>query len=155
MTAIVLLFAVGILLLAAEVFLPGGIAGVAGALALLVGSVLAFGQFGIAGGMWASSGAFGLLGLMLYIELVLLPKTKLGRAMVVQATVESSSQPPIAKLEDVVDQPAVALTTLAPSGFVEVAGRRYEAFCRSGYAAKGADLRVVGIDNFRLIVGIS
>jgi membrane-bound serine protease (ClpP class) len=155
MTTLALLFLIGTLLLTAEIFLPGGIAGVAGAVVLLVGSVLAFNQYGLTGGVWASVGALGLLGVMLYVELVLLPKTKLGRSLVVNATVDSTSQPPIARAEDVVDQPAVALTTLAPSGFVQVAGRRFEAFCRSGYAAKGADLRVVGVDNFRLIVIVS
>ena len=152
MTIIVLLFMVGALLLAAEIFLPGGIAGAAGALALLVGSVMAFGQFGLAGGVGVSLGAMALLGLMLYVELVLLPKTKIGRALVVQAAVDATSQPAVAQPEDVVGQPAVALTALVPSGFVDVAGRRFEAFCRSGYAEKGATLRVVGVDNFRLIV---
>jgi membrane-bound ClpP family serine protease len=155
MTTLLLLFMVGALLLTAEVFLPGGIAGAAGALALLVGSALAFDQFGLAGGAGACVAALALLGAMLYVELVLLPKTKLGRALVVEASVDATSQPPIARAEDVVDQPAVALTTLAPSGFVAVAGRRFEAFCRSGYAPKGTRLRVVGIDNFRLIVILS
>ena len=152
MTLLLLLFMVGALLLTAEVFLPGGIAGAAGALALVVGSALAFDQYGLAGGAWACVAALAMLGAMLYAELVLLPKTKLGRALVVEATVDATSQPPIARPEDVVDQAAVALTTLAPSGFVALAGRRFEAFCRSGYAPKGASLRVVGVDNFRLIV---
>jgi membrane-bound serine protease (ClpP class) len=90
--------------------------------------------------------------LVLYLELVVLPKTALGRKMVVQATVDATSQPPVANPESVVDKPAEALTTLAPSGYVLVEGRRYEAFCRSGHAAKGALLRVVSVDNFRVIV---
>jgi membrane-bound serine protease (ClpP class) len=51
-----------------------------------------------------------------------------------------------------VGKTAEAVTTLAPSGYVVVDGRRYEAFSQSGHAAKGAILRVVGLDNFRLIV---
>jgi membrane-bound ClpP family serine protease len=47
---------------------------------------------------------------------------------------------------------AVAETTLAPGGFVRIGDRRYEAFCRSGYATAGVRLRVIGLDNFRLIV---
>jgi len=35
---------------------------------------------------------------------------------------------------------------------VSVENRRYEAFCRTGLAAKGATLKVVAVDNFRLIV---
>jgi membrane-bound serine protease (ClpP class) len=152
MNAIIILFLIGALLLAAEVFLPGIIAGVLGGLALLVGSILSFGEFGLWGGVIASVAAIGLVVLVLYLELVVLPKTAFGRKMVVQATVSATSQPPLASPESVVDQPAEALTTLAPSGYVLVGGRRYEAFCRSGHAAKGATLKVVGLDNFRLIV---
>lgn len=152
MNAIIILFIIGALLMAAEVFLPGAIAGILGGLALLVGSILSFNEFGFTGGAVASVAALALVALVLYLELVLLPKTAFGRKMIVQSTVDATSQPPLANLESVLDQPAEALTTLAPSGYVLVAGRRYEAFCRSGHAAKGATLRVVGLDNFRLIV---
>ena len=152
MNAIIILFLIGALLLAAEVFLPGIIAGVLGGLALLAGSYLSFGEFGLWGGLIASAAAVALVVLVLYLELVVLPKTAFGRKMVVHATVDATSQPPLASPESVVNQPAEALTTLAPSGYVLVAGRRYEAFCRSGHAAKGAALKVVGLDNFRLIV---
>ena len=47
---------------------------------------------------------------------------------------------------------ASALTILAPSGYVLVAGQRYEAFCQTGHAALGSILRVTGVDNFRLNV---
>ena len=151
MTAIVLLFLAGSLLLAAEVVQPGAIAGVIGGCALAFGSVLAFFEYGPGLGSLATGAALLLLGAMLYAELIWLPRTKLGRAMVVDATVSGQSQPPLASGE-VVGQVATALTTLAPSGFVEVAGRRYEAFCRSGLAARGAALKVVGVDNFRLVV---
>lgn len=152
MNAIIILFLSGALLLAAEIFLPGAVAGIMGAIALLVGSILAFREFGFGGGLTASAAAVALVALMLYIELVLLPKTAFGKKLVVQATVAATSQPPPAQLEAVMDKPAEAITTLAPSGYVLVDGHRYEAFCRSGHAAKGATLRVVGMDNFRLIV---
>ncbi|MEI6105507.1 MAG: NfeD family protein [Opitutae bacterium] len=152
MNAIVLLFVTGALLLAAEIFLPGAIAGVIGTLALLAGSILSFREFGFNGGLAASGAAVALVFLMLYLELGVLPKTAFGRKMIVQAKVDATSQPPIARLETVLDKPAEALTTLSPSGYVLVDGRRYEAFCRDGQAPKGATLRVVGVDNFRLIV---
>ena len=75
--------------------------------------------------------------------------------MVVQSTVSSVSQPPPATAYSVVGRTAEALTTLAPGGYVEVDGRRYEAFCQSGHVNKGTMLRVVGLDNFRLIVSKS
>lgn len=152
MNAILILFVVGSLLLAAEVLLPGAVAGIIGGLALLAGSLLSFREFGFSGGLMASVLALALLILMLYLELVVLPKTAFGRKMVIQSHVEATSQPPLAQLDDVMDKSAEALTALAPSGYVLVEGRRYEAFCRSGHAEKGSVLRVVGLDNFRLIV---
>ena len=152
MNAIIILFLSGALLLAAEVFLPGAVAGIVGGVALLAGSILSFNEFGFTGGMIASVAAIVLVALVFYLELVVLPRTALGRKMVVEATVDATSQPPLASLESVLNQEAEALTTLAPSGYVRVAGQRYEAFCRSGHAAKGTVLRVVGLDNFRLIV---
>lgn len=154
MTAIVLLFITGALLLAAEVMLPGAVAGIIGGMALLLGSVLAFMEFGPGVGALATAGALLLLGLMLYAELVWLPRTRLGREMIVGATIGGQSQPPPAS-DAVIGQTATALTTLAPSGFVSIGGRRYEAFCRSGHAMRGALLTVVGVDNFRVIVSES
>lgn len=152
MNAIIILFVIGALLLAAEIFLPGAIAGIIGGIALLAGSILSFQEFGFGGGLAASAAALVLVAVMVYLELVVLPKTAFGRKMVVQATVDATSQPPLASLDAVVNKPAEALTTLSPSGYVLVEGRRYEAFCRSGHVAKGAVLRVVGVDNFRVIV---
>ncbi|MBL9185962.1 MAG: serine protease [Opitutaceae bacterium] len=154
MTAIILLFVTGTLLLAAEIFLPGGIAGIIGGVALAAGSLLAFVEYGSGVGLIATLGAFVLLGVMLYVELVWLPRSRLGRSLIVQSTVEGVSQPPVAE-EAVVGAAATALTPLSPSGFVEIGGRRYEAFCRTGHAARGAELKVVGLDNFRVIVSES
>jgi len=150
--AILLLFLLGVLLLAGEVFTPGAILGILGGAAMLAGCVISFNQFGPAGGALATVVALALLGLTLYLELVWLPKSRFGRRLVVQSASDATSQPPVAHPDTVVGRPAEALTTLAPSGYVRVDGRRYEAFCQSGHAPKGATLRVTGLDNFHLIV---
>jgi len=152
MNAILLLFLIGVLLLAGEVFVPGAILGVIGAVCMMVGCVFSFIQFGTSGGLLATGVAVALLGLMLYIELIWLPKTRVGKRMIVQSTVSSTSQPPLAELSVVVGKTAEALTPLVPSGYVLVDGRRYEAYSQSGHVAKGATMRVTGLDNFRLIL---
>lgn len=152
MNAIVLLFLIGALLLAGEVFVPGAVLGVIGALAMLAGCVLSFTHFGFAGGLLATAIAVALLGLVIYIELVWLPKTRFGRKLIVQSSVTATSQPPLADLTAVVGKTAEAVTPLVPSGYVMVEGRRYEGFSQSGHVPKGAAMRVVGLDNFRLIL---
>lgn len=152
MNAIILLFLIGALLLAGEVFVPGAILGTIGALCMGAGCVLSFSQFGLAGGLMATGIAVALLGSMLYIELVWLPRTRVGRKLIVQSAVSATSQPPLAELNAVVGKTAEAVTPLVPSGYVVVEGRRYEGFSQSGHVPKGTTLRVVGLDNFRLIL---
>jgi membrane-bound ClpP family serine protease len=152
MTAIIILFLAGILLLAIEVFVPGMIVGIIGGLSILAGVVTAFNLYGSGGGMIALLCGGALLGLTLYIEFVVLPKTKLAKALSMQATVEGTSQPAVADLATVLNQQGETITPLSPSGYISVQGRRYEAFSQSGYLAKGVTVRVTGLDNFRLIV---
>jgi membrane-bound ClpP family serine protease len=151
MNAVVLLLLIGIVLVALEVFMPGAVLGVIGVITLLGGGALAYFRFGPAGGTIASAVALALLGITLYAEFKLLPQTSVGRKLFMRATVHATSQPPPAEAA-VVGRSGTALTTLAPSGYVLVDGQRYEAYSQSGHLTKGTPLRVVGLDNFRLIV---
>lgn len=155
MTAIILLFLCGLLLLGFEVFVPGGVLGLIGGALMLGGCVLAFVDFGPTGGGIAVAAAVVLLGLMLWFEFKILPKTPLGARLFLRSAVTGRSQPAPAEPSAVVGRAAEALTALSPTGYVSVDGRRYEAFSRTGFADKGAALNVVGVDTFRLIVEIS
>lgn len=152
MNAILLLFLIGVMLLAGEVFVPGAVLGILGGLCMAAGCVISFLQLGPAGGMLATAIAIALLALTLYVELVWLPKTKFGRKLIVHSAVDATSQPPLADRTQIVGKIAEAVTPLVPSGYVVIEGKRYEAFSQSGHVAKGAALRVTGLDNFRLIV---
>lgn len=151
MTAIVLLFGSGVLLLALEVVVPGAILGIIGGVLMLIGVIVSFDQFGFQGGALASALALGLVGLALYLEFVLLPKSRLARMFSMSATVSGQSQPAVAD-RSLVGKRAVAVTALVPSGIVECDGRRFEAFSRSGHVNAGAAVSVVDLDNFRIIV---
>ena len=152
MTTVSVLFIVGVLLVAAEVVLPGAVLGILGGLSLMGGVVAAFMELGSLGGAIASGLALLIGAVTLYLEFVWLPKTRLARTFSMTETVSGRSQPEVADRASVIGRESVAVTMLAPSGYVELDGRRYEAFCQSGQAAVGARLRVVELDNFRLIV---
>lgn len=153
MSLIVFLFAVGILLLVAEVLVPGGVLGTLGGLMMFGGCVFAFVDYGVGWGIVAVVAAL-LLGLTaFYLELVVLPRTRVGKRAFLTAEVtgvSSALDPQDAR--KLAGQSATAVTMLSPSGYVLVSGRRYEAFCQSGQAPAGAVLEVIGADNFRLIV---
>lgn len=151
MTAVITLFIAAVVLVAVELLVPGGILGLLGGLCLVAGVITAFVQLGSAGGSVATGIAFVIGAVTLYLEFVLLPKSRLARKFSMTDTVSGRSQPEVAD-RGVIGRDAVAVTTLAPSGYVELDGRRYEAFCQSGHVAVGARLRIVDLDNFRLVV---
>lgn len=152
MTALLVLFLIGIVLLALEIVTPGPLCGIAGCICMVLGVIKSFALFGPLGGTLAVVLALVALAAVVYLEFVWLPRSRLAKAFTMETTLHATSQPPPAQADDVVGREAVAETTLAPGGFVRVGGRRYEAYCRSGHASAGATLRVVGLDNFRLIV---
>jgi membrane-bound ClpP family serine protease len=155
MTLIILLFSIGILLIAAEVIVPGGILGTAGALLMFAGCVVAFINYGTGGGMLALLAAVVVAGLALFFEFRILPKTKIGRRAFLNTQVTGVTAAVGEEARELIGQSAEALTMLSPSGYVRVGGQRYEAFCQSGQAPAGATLKVIGADNFRLIVTLT
>ena len=152
MTPIILLFALGILLLAVEVIVPGAILGSIGGLMMFGGCVLAFIEFGTGGGILAVSAALALAGLAFYLEFRVLPRTRVGRRAFLTSEITGVSAALGQEARELVGKSAEALTMLSPSGYIRVDGQRYEAFCQSGQAPAGAVLEVIGADNFRLIV---
>ena len=154
MGLILFLFIVGIVLIVLEVLMPGAVLGVIGGISMFAGCALAFSRFGLGGGLIATLVALAILGVALYLEFYLIPRTRLGRQLFVHSSNTSTSQGPIAS-DAIIGREAVAATTLAPSGYVLVDGRRYEAFSQAGHIEQGEKLVVSGRDNFRLIVNKS
>jgi membrane-bound ClpP family serine protease len=152
MNLIVLLFLSGILLLAFEVFVPGAVLGILGALGMIGGCVLSFLQFGTAGGFTAVAIMTVSIVLMLWVELFVFPKTTAGRRFFLNAEIRGTSQAMPANAVQLIGKIAEAATPLVPTGYVQIEGRRYEAVSLDGMISKGTLLRVKASDNFTLRV---
>ena len=152
MTLIITLFVLGLVFLSFELITPGGVLGAIGVIAMLIACILVWNDYGATAGLIAILAAFILTGIIIYAELKLLPKTRLGRRMFNESAVTGASQPPPADPADVLGRECEALTILAPTGYVLLDGKRYEARSLSGLVDKGARLRVSSLDNFTLQV---
>ncbi len=152
MTAILLLFLIGMLFLAAEVLVPGGILGTAGGVLLFAGCIVAFLKYDTGGGLLAVGAAILLAFVTFFIEFRVLPRTAIGKRAFLNREITAASPPVGAEAGELVGKRAEALTMLSPTGYVLIDGRRYEAFCQSGQAPAGSRLKVTGADNFRIIV---
>jgi len=155
MTLIILLFSIGILLIAVEVIVPGAILGSIGALLMFGGCIMAFIDYGTAGGIVALLTAFAIAGSALFIEFHYLPKTKFGKRAFLTREITAVSAAVGSEARALIGKSATALTMLSPSGYILVDGLRYDAFCQSGQAPVGSALDIIGADNFRLIVTLA
>jgi len=155
MTWIILLFSLGIGLIAVEVIVPGGIIGTIGGLMMFAGCVMSFMEFGTLGGMIAVGVAFLLAAIALYIEFRVIPKTRMGKRAFLTSEITGVSSAFGTEALALIGKSAESLTMLSPSGYVMIDGVRYEAFSQSGQVPAGAPLEVTGADNFRLIVSLS
>lgn len=152
-TTVIALLVVGLVLLGFEVIVPGAVLGIAAAIAMLAGIVVAFLEHGASGGLLALVVSLLAVLALLYVEFRVLPRTRWGRRMFLDKAIDGASQPPVAaRGADVVGREALAVTALGPTGIVEVDGRRYEARCDSGFADAGARLKVVRVETFQLVV---
>ncbi len=143
--------AMGLTLIALEVFVPGGILGVFGVLALMIAIVMGFFAFGAQGGFLAAvciilAGA-GFLALWIRI----FPKTKIGKVL----TLKKDGQD--FKSADTGPSPLLgkegpALSNLQLSGIAQIDGRRTDVVAESDFIAAGARVRVVKVEGSRIVV---
>lgn len=155
MGVILLLLFIGILLISAEILVPGMILGISGAIFIIVSFVMAFDQFGAYGASLYALGAGFLTLAVVIVEFKMLKKTKLGKKFFLRSVSggrdEEEASPDRLK-EELVGKKGEALSTLAPTGLAAVEGKQYEAVSQDGMMQKGDDLMVVKQDKFRIFV---
>jgi membrane-bound serine protease (ClpP class) len=132
----------GLILIAAEFFLPTMIIGLFGAVVSFAGIYLA----AEAGWVTCLLYALGFL-VVLALEFVafrrLLPATAAGRAMINVSSNDGAAVPAAAGFAVYVGKTGKAVTVLAPSGTVEVDGALLEAYSLDGFVERAAAVVVV------------
>ncbi len=152
MTLIILLFTIGLILLAAEVLVPGGILGIAGGVALFAGCVVSFIRLGASGGLIAVVIAMLAAFVVFYIQFRVLPKTRIGKRFFLKREITATSTALQDSARDLIGKAALSATVLSPSGYVTIDGKRYEAVSQSGQIASGTELEVIDANHFQLTV---
>lgn len=163
----IIVFVIGIVLLAVEVFaLPGfGVAGISGILLIVMSLAFALVEsdgFKIPSGDYSPLGqAFGLVLFSMFLGIIssfylaksLLQTRFLGHLAL--QTEQNASLGYIAGDENnnkLIGSEAIAATILRPSGKVEIDGDYYDAVAESSYIDKGAKVLIVKYQNMQLIV---
>lgn len=147
------LFILGVILLLIEIFLiPGfGLTGISGIILIFV-SIF----FTLGGGTRAlySIGIVAAILLILFIILLFLfPKLPIWSKLGLKERLETEKgYTAYTKLEELIGKEGVVLTTLRPSGTIEIDGKRYDAISLGEFIEKNSKVKVIKIEGGKIIV---
>lgn len=139
-----LLLLSGLLLIGLEIFLPGGVMGVVGGIALCAAVVISFGAFGASGGILAASAIVILLGLCLVVWIKYFPQTPIGRALTLSKTGKTFKAND-EKQNVWLGKEGVTQTELHPSGIALIEGKRVDVVADGGWIDQDAPVVVIRV----------
>ena len=143
-------FIVGLVLMAGEIAVPGGVVGALGAVAFLIASIDVWAHHGATWGMAAIAASMCVATTLFFVEVKMMKSGPLARWFYLS---QKTPPTPSKSAEGVAAGACgVAATRLNPTGLVIVGGNRYEAISRDGLIEEGANITVVGDDPFRVVV---
>lgn len=146
----IFLLAAGLALIVLEVFIPGGVAGTIGALALAASVVLAFRltEFGV---LWLLvTLSLSLASLLLSVKFV--ARSPMGKKIFLSAD-EKGTRGTDGSLDVLAGSEGTALTELRPAGIARFgANRRIDVVTEGEYISRGARIRVLQVTGNRVVV---
>jgi membrane-bound serine protease (ClpP class) len=144
------LLLVGLFLLGAEIYLPGGIVGFLGALALLGAAVVAT-QFPAPWNIFGVLLVLVLSAICIWLWIQFFPRSKMGKKL----TLEADGSAFKAAETDAAIQTGCegeALSALRPAGLALLNGQRVDVVAESSWIQAGARVKVIEVAGNRIVV---
>jgi membrane-bound serine protease (ClpP class) len=150
LTLIIGLTVAGVLLICAEIFVPGLIVGICGVLALLAAVVLSYMQYGSGVGdlMLSALLAGGIIFAFWWIAWI--PRSALGRKWTLNTAIEGPTQHP--DFSRLLGELGQTLTALRPGGVAKFDDQRVDVVAESGWIEAGEQVRVLRADGTNVVV---
>lgn len=151
MTVIITLLVCAFVFFFLEIFVPGGFLAIIGGAFMVGASFVTFHEYGWipAALLFVFSGLCSFL--MFFLEVKLLVKTPWGKRIRLTSRVEGASLEAV-DVKDLLNEMAITITPLNPSGRIKVANQLLEATSEDGWMAKGETVKIVGSDVFHVRV---
>ena len=141
----------GVILLCAEVYVPGGILGAIGIVLLVASLIGVFARYGATVGGYYLAGVAAVVAAGMYLMSRYVPHSRFARSMFLrteQRGYHSTSE----DLSPLLGKEGVALTLLRPSGKALIDGRRIDVVTEGALVEKGAPVRVMEVEGARVVV---
>ena len=151
MSVILTLLVVGSLLVLAEIFLPGMIAGLVGALCYMAAIVYGYQHFDAPTEHYIAFGTITLMVIEIIAFLVLFPKLRISQRIVSQSTIGDIGN----EHSEFVGQKGVTMTELRPSGAVRLdSGTKIDVVTEGGMVHRDTRVKVVDVEGMRVVVRV-
>lgn len=144
------LLVAGLVMFGAEIFVPGGILGILGALCLVIAMVTGFAAFPGQGALVAL-GILLLIGASFILWATLFPRSKIGRRLTMSANL-ASSKATSDDLRLLMGVEGLTDSALRPGGFAVLKGQRIDVITTGEMLDKGTRIKVVGVEGNRVVV---
>lgn len=147
----IVLVIAGLMLVGAEIFMPGGILGTFGGLALIVAIVIGFRQFGAVKGTYSALVIVLMIGVAMVLWIKVFPKTAIGKRMTVSEDLADSkgTESGIALL---LGEEGEAASDLRPAGYATIKGKRVDVVTQGEMLLRGSRVKVVEVESNRIVV---
>ena len=145
----VLLLLVGLFLIGAEIYLPGGVVGLLGALALVGAAVVGL-QFNAPWNLVSVLLIVLLSAVCIWLWIRFFPRSKMGRKLTLEA--DGSAFKAVENSGALVGVEGEALSDLRPAGLAQLGGHRVDVVAESSWIAAGAQVRVIEVAGNRIVV---
>ena len=140
----------GVMLIGAEVFLPGAVMGIIGSILLLVAMGMAFVAFPAAG-PFIAVGILFLASVVVALWIHFFPKSRMGKSMMVSTDLRTFKATETG-IEALINKRGVALSPLRPAGFAQIEDKRVDVITRGEMIAKDVNVQVVAVEGNSVIV---
>ncbi len=148
MGLIVTLILMGALLVFAEIFLPGMVAGLLGGLCLLSAVFVGYAQFHSPFNHLLALGILTSLGVGFVVWVLFFPDSSLGQRFASKKIIGGLGNERVALL----GCEGHAVTDLRPSGIALIGGHRVDVLSEGGYLVKGTLIKVIATEGMRVVV---
>jgi membrane-bound serine protease (ClpP class) len=144
------LLVAGLILVVAEIFLPGFVVGTIGTICLVLSVILCYREVG---GVWGT----GFLGLTILLSVVVIglgmrffPETPFGRKMTLAS--HSGDEGELAQLGALKGKRGVAHTMLRPAGTAIIEDKRVDVVTEGAMVPKGSTIEVLAVEGNKVVV---
>ena len=149
---VLLLFIVAVAFIFIELFLPGGIFGIMGALAFIGSIVLAFRQYPEMA-YWIATGELLVAAVLIMIGIKRFPESRAGKLLILGRSLDKKlGYSGTESLDKYVGKEGTSMTHLRPAGIAKIGSARLDVVTEGTFIDKGKKLKVVVVEGNRVVV---